>query len=89
MKGVPKLGRLRDVVCEPCQVGKQTKTQHKKVKNIMTSQPLELIHMDLMGPSRTVSLCGNIYMLVMVDDFSRFTWICFFERKIRNIQIFS
>ncbi|KAM7466521.1 hypothetical protein LguiB_014083 [Lonicera macranthoides] len=81
VKGVPKLGRVKNVVCEPCQVGKQTKTQHKKIKDILTSHPLELLHMDLMGPSRTISLCGNSYMLVIVDDFSRFTWIAFLKEK--------
>ena len=81
VKGVPKIGKPRNVVCEPCQIGKQTKIQHKKVKDIMTSQPLELVHMDLMGPLRTISLCGKTYMLVMVDDFLRFTWISFLKEK--------
>ncbi|KAM7466661.1 hypothetical protein LguiB_014223 [Lonicera macranthoides] len=88
VKGVPKLGRVRDVVCDSCQVGKQTKTQHKKVKDVMSSKPLELLHMDLMGPSRTVSLCGKCYILVMVDDFTRFTWVSFLKEKSETFSHF-
>ena len=43
-----------------------------KIKNVVSSlKPLELLHMDLFGPSRTMSLGGNYYALVIVDDFSR------------------
>ena len=37
--------------------------------------------MDLFGPSRTISLGGNYYALVIVDDFSRYTWNLFLESK--------
>jgi len=44
------------------------------MKNMVsTSKPLELLHMDLFGPSRTMSLGGNYYALVVVDNFFRFT----------------
>ena len=53
-----------------------------KTKNVVSSlKPLELLHMDLFGPSRTTSLGGNYYALVIVDDFSRFTWTLFLESK--------
>ena len=51
---------------------KQTKVSFKLKKFISTERPLELLHMDLFGPSRTTSLGGNYYALVIVDDFSRF-----------------
>jgi len=46
---------------------------------VSTSKPLELLHMELFGPSRTMSLGGNYYALVVVDDFSRFAWRLFLE----------
>ena len=52
----------------------------------MTSRPLELIHMDLFGPTKTKSLNGNHYVFVLVDNFSCFTWIFFLEHKD---QVFS
>jgi transposase InsO family protein len=42
-----------------------------------TSRPLELLHMDLFGPVACLSIGGSKYGLVIVDDFSRFTWVFF------------
>jgi len=51
-------------------------------KNVVSSlKPLELLHMDLFGPSRTMSLGGNYYALVIVDDFSRYPWTLFLNSK--------
>ncbi|XP_022873216.1 uncharacterized protein LOC111392180 [Olea europaea var. sylvestris] len=79
--GFPKIGPSENVVCGPCQLGKQLKESHKKTSRILTKRPLELIHMNLMGPSRTESLGGKRYILVVVDDFSRFTWIELLREK--------
>ena len=60
------------------------------MKNIMTTRrPLELLHMDLFGPSAYKSLSGNSYGLVIVDDFSRFTWVFFLDDKLRVQKIFK
>ena len=45
--------------------------------------------MDLFGPSRTMSLGGNYYALVIVDDFSRFTWTLFLESKSDTFSAFK
>jgi transposase InsO family protein len=51
-------------------------------KNVMTSsRPLELLHMDLFGPVAYLSIEGSKYGLVIIDDFSRFTWVCFLQDK--------
>ena len=64
-------------------MSKGKKIKHSfKLKNVVSSsKPLELLHMDLFGPLRTMSLCGNYYALVNVDDFSRYTWTLFLESK--------
>ena len=54
-------------------MGKKTKASHQKVNVIATSRCLELLHVDLMGPTRTESLGGKRYIMVIVDDFSRYT----------------
>jgi hypothetical protein len=46
-----------------------------------TSRPLELLHMDLFGPVTYLSIGGSKYGLVIVDDFSRFTWVFFLQDK--------
>ena len=54
--GIPKLSRMGNVVCGPCQLGKQTKSKHPSIQTSATSRPLDLLHLDLMGPTRTESL---------------------------------
>jgi len=71
--GLPKLKFEKDHLCEVCQKGRQIKHSFKLKNIISTSKSLVLLHMDLFGPSRTMSLGGNYYALV-VDDFSRYTW---------------
>ena len=73
--GIPKLSKVRNVVCKPCQLGKQTKAKHSSTQTSATSRPLELLHLDLIGPTRTKSLGGKRYIMVMVDDFTGYTWV--------------
>ena len=93
MKGDHILG-VKDVIfdkdrlCSACQAGKQVGESHP-VKNIMTMRrPLELLHMDLFGPNAYKSLDGNLFRLVIVDDFSRFTWVFFLDDKLQVQKIF-
>jgi hypothetical protein len=74
VKGLPKMKKTGKRICGSCQLGKQTRAAHKKTSGIQTSRNLELLHMDLMGPTRTASLGGKRYLLVIADDFSRYTW---------------
>ena len=71
--GLPKLSRVNNVVCGPCHLGKQTKAKHLGTQTSASSRPLELLHLDLMGPTRTESLGGKRYIMVSVDDFTRYT----------------
>jgi len=80
--GLPKLKFEKNHVCEACQKGKKIKHSFKLKNVVSTSKPLDLLHMDLFGPLRTMSLGGNYYApLVIIDDFSRFTWTLFLESK--------
>ena len=79
--GLPKFGKVEKNVCGPCQMGKQTKSTHPKVNVVATSRPLELLHMDLMGPMRIESMGRKRYIMVVVDDFSRYCWVKFLTKK--------
>jgi transposase InsO family protein len=46
-----------------------------------TPRPLKLLHMDLFGPIAYISIGGNEYGLVIVDDFSHFSWVFFLQDK--------
>jgi hypothetical protein len=71
----------KDRICSECQVGKQVGVQHPHKNIMMTERPLELLHMDLFGPIAYISISGSKYCLVIVDDYSRFTWVFFLQEK--------
>jgi transposase InsO family protein len=54
---------------------------HAPISQVMTSYPGELPHMDTVGPARVASVSGKWYVLIVVDDFSRFSWVFFMEFK--------
>ena len=64
-------------LCSACEAGKITKKHHSAKSIMTTTRPLEILHMDLFGLQNYASLGGNKYGLVIVDDFSRFTWVSF------------
>ena len=69
---------------------KANKKKSFKNKNfISTTKPLKLLHMDLFGPSRTPSLGGKSYAYVIVDDFSKYTWVLFLSQKNEAFYEFS
>ena len=59
-------------------MGKHTKSSFK---SIQSERCLELLHMDLFGPIPITSLGGRRYCLVVIDDYSRFTWVIFLSSK--------
>ena len=84
--GLPKLKFEKDLVCAPCKHGKMIAASHAPVTQVMTERPGELLHMDTVGPARVRSAGGKWYVLVVVDDFSRFSWVFFLESKDEAFQ---
>ncbi|GJW26305.1 retrovirus-related pol polyprotein from transposon TNT 1-94 [Tanacetum coccineum] len=80
-----------------CALGKSKKTSHQPKAEDTNQEKLYLLHMDLCGPMRVASINGKRYILVIVDDYSRFTWVRFLKTKdeapaaiikcIKNIQV--
>ncbi|KAG9444874.1 hypothetical protein H6P81_016214 [Aristolochia fimbriata] len=89
VKGLPEIKNIRDKHCSDCQQGKQHKTKHKSTTQINTTRPLELLHVDLMGPVCTPSHKGKRYIFVCVDDFSRFCWVNFLREKSDTFESFQ
>ena len=54
-------------------MGKQVKSKHPFATEVQHSKPLEFLHIDLMGPTRVQSLSGKKNILVVVDDFTKYT----------------
>ena len=84
--GLPKFEKIEKCICGPCQMGKQVKSKHPSVTNVQTSRPLELLHIDLMGPARVQSLGGKNYILVVVDNFTRYTWVVLLRDKAEALE---
>ncbi|XP_056855389.1 uncharacterized protein LOC108838558, partial [Raphanus sativus] len=89
VRGVPKLKIDDKIVCGACNEGKQVKIQHKKVPDVQAKAPLDLVHMDLMGPMQTESIGGKKYVFVLVDDYTRFTWVRFLREKSEVSESFK
>nr|GEU65582.1 ribonuclease H-like domain-containing protein [Tanacetum cinerariifolium] len=70
-----KLKFEKDHLCSACEMGKSKKKPHKHKSKDTNQEKLYLLHMDLCGPMRVASVNGKKYILVTVDDYSRFTWV--------------
>ncbi|GJV69480.1 putative ribonuclease H-like domain-containing protein [Tanacetum coccineum] len=81
VRGLPSKIFQNDHTCVACQKGKQHKASCKAKSVSSISQPLQLLHMDLFGPTSVRSLNHKTYCLVITDDFSRFSWVFFLRTK--------
>nr|GFA53284.1 retrovirus-related Pol polyprotein from transposon TNT 1-94 [Tanacetum cinerariifolium] len=79
--GLPKFKYHKEHLCPSCEKGKSKRASHppKPVPN--SRQRLHLLHMNLCGPMRIVSINGKRYVLVIVDDYPRYTWVQFLRSK--------
>nr|GEZ42845.1 reverse transcriptase domain-containing protein [Tanacetum cinerariifolium] len=71
----------KDHLCFACEQGKVHRKHHKSKMAFASNKPLYLLHMDLCGLMRVQSINGKRYVLVVVDDYSRYTWVFFLHSK--------
>ncbi|GJV96795.1 retrovirus-related pol polyprotein from transposon TNT 1-94 [Tanacetum coccineum] len=81
VRGLPRLKFEKDHLCSACQLGKSKKHTHKPKTENTNLEVLNTLHMDLCGPMRVQTINGKKYILVIVDDYSRFTWVKFLRSK--------
>nr|GEY79769.1 hypothetical protein [Tanacetum cinerariifolium] len=82
VRGLPKLKYKKDHLCSACAMGKSKKKPHKPKSEDTNQEKLYLLQMDLCGPMRVASVNGKNYILIIIDDYSRFTWT-----PVRRIRI--
>ncbi|GJT28936.1 retrovirus-related pol polyprotein from transposon TNT 1-94 [Tanacetum coccineum] len=70
-----------------CEIGKSKKASHLLKLVLSDHSKLELLRMDLCGPMRVASINGKKYILVIVDDYSRYTWVYFLHSKDETPEI--
>ncbi|GJY58606.1 retrovirus-related pol polyprotein from transposon TNT 1-94 [Tanacetum coccineum] len=85
--GLPKFKYGKDHLCFAYERGKSKKASHPPKLVLSDHSKLELLHMDLCGPMRVASISGKKYILVIVDDFSRYTWVYFLRSKDETPEI--
>jgi hypothetical protein len=78
-----------NLVCAPCHHGKIIDTFHSPINTVMTEQPRQLLHMDTIDPSRVRSMRGKWYVLVIIDDYSRYSCVSFLESKDEVFEHFQ
>ncbi|GJU66688.1 retrovirus-related pol polyprotein from transposon TNT 1-94 [Tanacetum coccineum] len=81
VRGLPMLKYDKDHLCPSCQLGKSKKASHPLKAENTNTEVLHTLHMDLCGPMRTESINGKKYVLVIVDDYTRFGWVRFLRTK--------
>ncbi|KAJ9557047.1 hypothetical protein OSB04_011661 [Centaurea solstitialis] len=81
VSGIPMIKFEQEEMCPGCEKGKMKRASHPPKPEQGSKSPLSLLHMDLCGPMKYQSLAGRKYILVIVDDFSRYTWTKFLKTK--------
>ncbi|GJV11344.1 retrovirus-related pol polyprotein from transposon TNT 1-94 [Tanacetum coccineum] len=81
VRGLPKMKFEKDHLCSGFEQGKIHRKHHKSKTAFASNKPLYLLHMHLCGPMRVESINGKRHVLVVVDDYSRYTWVFFLHSK--------
>ncbi|GKC32183.1 putative ribonuclease H-like domain-containing protein [Tanacetum coccineum] len=88
VRGLPPKLFKNDHTCVACCKGKQHKASYKAITAVSSiSEPLQLLHMDLFGPTSIRSIDYKYYCLVITDDYSKFCWVFFLEHKDETYPI--
>nr|GEX04770.1 retrovirus-related Pol polyprotein from transposon TNT 1-94 [Tanacetum cinerariifolium] len=74
MARLPKFKYHKEHLCPSCEQGKSKRASHPPNPVPNSRKRLHLLHMDLCGPMRIAIINGKRYILVIVDDYSRYTW---------------
>ncbi|GKA22762.1 retrovirus-related pol polyprotein from transposon TNT 1-94 [Tanacetum coccineum] len=85
--GLPKLKYVKDQLCSSCEVSKAKRSSFKSKTVPSSKGRLNLLHMDLCGPMRVASINEKKYILVIVDDYSRYTWTLFLHSKDETPEV--
>ena len=89
--GIEGVKFLKDHLCGACKAGKMTKAKHPSKTIMTTTCPFELLHMDLFGPTHyaTFTNVASLYAFVIVDDYSRYTWVHLVTYKHEVQEVFK
>ena len=89
VRGLKEVTFEKDKPCSACQAGKQVGNAHPTKSMMSTTKAFELLHMDLFGPTTYISIGGNKYGFVIVDDYTRYIWVFFLYDKSDVFDLFK
>nr|GEW28553.1 retrovirus-related Pol polyprotein from transposon TNT 1-94 [Tanacetum cinerariifolium] len=81
VQGLPKMKLEKNHLCFDCEQGKIHRKHHKSKMAFASNEPLYLLHMDLCGLMCVETINKKRYVLVVVDDYSWYTWVFFLHSK--------
>ncbi|GKB14268.1 retrovirus-related pol polyprotein from transposon TNT 1-94 [Tanacetum coccineum] len=81
VSGLPSLTFSKDKNCSACEKGKHHRASFKTKRSFSINKSLHLLHMDLFGPVKPQTISHNKYTLVIVDEYSRYTWVFCLKKK--------
>ena len=93
--GHPGLTKLRQALpwmsvkpflFESCEMGKHHRATFPHIESIPSFEPFDLVHCDIWGPSRLPSLLGFHYYMVLIDDYSRVSWVYLLKDRIEVLS---
>ncbi|KAL8088255.1 hypothetical protein AgCh_038146 [Apium graveolens] len=87
VRGLPKSAFDPDGLCDSCQKAKQRKSSFKSKTELSILEPYHLLHVDLFGPVNFMSIAKKKYTMVIVDEFTRYTWVYFLHTKSETASI--
>nr|GEY60009.1 hypothetical protein [Tanacetum cinerariifolium] len=85
--GLAKLKFVKDHLCSSCELGKAKRKSFKSKITPSSKRRLQLLHMNLCGAMRVANINGKKYVLVIVDDYSRYTWTHFLRSKDETPEV--
>jgi hypothetical protein len=85
VREMPQITKPTNTLCKQCQQGKKTKTKFKS-KEYSTTRPLEIVCIDLVEPTIMKGLKGEKYFMLLVDDYTRITGVCFLRNKLEALK---
>ncbi|GJS92744.1 retrovirus-related pol polyprotein from transposon TNT 1-94 [Tanacetum coccineum] len=87
VNGLPKLKFVKDHLCSSCELGKAKRKSFHTKTTPSSKRRLQLLHMDLCGPMQVESINEKKYVLVIVDDYSRYTWTHFLRSNDETPEV--
>nr|GFB06329.1 retrovirus-related Pol polyprotein from transposon TNT 1-94 [Tanacetum cinerariifolium] len=85
--GLPKLKYVKDQLCSSCELSNAKRSSFKSKAVPSLKGRLNLLHIELCCPMQVASINGKKYILVIVDDYSRYTWTLFLRSKVENPEV--